>query len=1011
LSNLIGVQKRQQQRNRHQNNVLKKAKELSEKYFPSRTTFPSSENFDSTWLKLTENLAEVFKSQIDFKRAFNHCISLIKEKQVDIAIPSFLVTQRAEIPIYTQKLMQDGLAFNWLYTHWFDNLSNNGQSNNISDAYRAIIMSFICHSSCLNHHLLSAISNQLNTSLDISTINNLPFINLEINENGFNTNVVNQDKKTTQITCYLSPITISCISHFLALKKVPLNTLWQAPSENKNIHALIIQDYVGPIPLPNTLNKLVKSAVSLITFFPDVRISQSILEYAMGRNKAYCLPKENLARLATCAIKEHPKLHFYNPLRQIKSKARLRLQPTLPLSNFYQTLAGELKENAKKKLTSESLAKKLKNVVNENQLSTAQEVLIKWFIHKLDTCKPSTIRTYHSTISRKWLYQTEGLNFEQAEEQDFQDLYAELIELTHYQKQKTKLTARLSDFHAFAVQEFDFPLLLESISNDSQHKSHTNAGFVDETLFKALLDAADQIIDLDFNNKLVIKSILIISYRCGLRISEIIKLRLIDIENSQEGWLKVRENKFGNNKSPSSLRKVPLYISLLDHEKKIVTASLNLTRQDNINGAENRLVFTIGQDKNQPIDKFLISNFTSTALRAISGLEHLVFHHLRHSAVSRLQLMFELGAKESVNYPEIVPYSAGQINKITDTIAAKTLRNKYYAIAAFDGHSSPETCFNHYFHFCDLILYCNLLKMRLNLTQKQLVNLGLGSRRHLRQFAQSKNKDECWRIDSFLDYTIKKLKITPIKSPETKNTKESLANQSKSPRPKSIINIETCYSIVAQIERGIDPIELAFKYHIDSKTIDKWHSNAIAFMSIKTRYGSPRLQTKCSAHSLLPSKPNATAELAWLDSVIIKVKHEFPNNRQEILWAIDYALHNKSISKSGIYFSKAEDLARFVDIFSFAISKSKWRVLTLSMKHSTQKEHWINAYKGIQALTSKSSSGNGRTGKGAIWLELRHSDEKEIIAHGKQKKHSSSALIFLFHMMGIMMIKNRESLT
>lgn len=1008
MSKLIGKEARQQQRNRHQNNVLKKAKELSEKYFPSGATFPSSENFDSTWLKLTENLAEVFKSQIDFKRAFNHCIALIKEKKVDIAIPSFLVTQRAEIPIYTQKLMQDGLAFNWLYTHWFDNFSNNGQSNNISDAYRAIIMSFICHSGCLNHHLLIAISNQLNTSLDISTVNNLPFINLEMNENGFNTNVVNQDEKTTQITCYLSPITISCISHFLALKKAPQNTLWQAPSENKNIHALIIQDYVGPIPLPNTLNKLVKSAVSLITFFPNVRISQSILEYSMGRNKAYSLPKENLARLATCAIKEHPKLHFYNPLRQNKSKARLRLKPTLPLSNFYQTLAGELKENAKKKLTSESTAKKLKNVVNENQLSTAQEVLIKWFIQKLDTCKPSTIRTYHSTLSRKWLYQTEGLNLEEAEEQDFQDLYDELIELTHYQKQKTKLAARLSDFHAFAVQEFDFPLLLEPISNDSQHKSHTNAGFVDETLFKALLDAVDQIVDLDFNNKLIIKSILIISYRCGLRISEIIKLRLIDIENSQEGWLKVRENKFGNNKSPSSLRKVPLYISLLDHEKKIVTASLNLARQENINGAENRLAFTIGQDKNQPIDKFLISNFTSTALRALSGLEHLVFHHLRHSAVSRLQLMFELGAEESVNYAEIVPYSAGQINKITDTIAAKTLRNKYYAIAAFDGHSSPETCFNHYFHFCDLILYSNLLKMKLDLTQKQLVNLGLGSRRNLRQLAQSKNTDDCWSIDGFLEHTLKKLKTTPIKSPKAK---KNLAIQTEFSTPKPIINIETCYNILNQIERGIDPIELAFKYHIDSNTIDKWRSNAKTLMSVKTRYDTPRLQSKRSFQSLLPSKPNATAELKWLDSIITKVRQEYPINRQEIQWALDYALHNKSNSKSGIYFSKPEDLARFVDTFSFAISKSKWRVLTLSMKHSTQKEHWINAYKGIQALTSKSSSGNGRTGKGAIWLELRHSDEKEIIAHGKQKKHSSSALIFLFHMMGIMMIKSRESLT
>ncbi|MCW3172899.1 tyrosine-type recombinase/integrase [Shewanella subflava] len=1004
MSKLIGKEARQQRRNRHQNNVLKKAKERSEKYFPSGANLPPSENIESIWLELTEDLTKIFRSQVDFKRAFNHCIALIKEKQSEINIPSYLITQKAESSIYTQTFIQDGLAFTWHYTHWFDNLSNNRKSNNIVDAYRDIIMSFICHSGCLNHHLLKALSNQLNGTLDISTINNLPFINLEIDEGGFNTNVVNSDKHSTQITCYLSPITISCISHYLTLKKVNKNALWQAPCENKNIHALIVENYVGPIPLANTLKKLAKSAANLISQTPNVRISQAIIEYSMGNNKAYSLPNNNLARLATCPTKQPLKLHFFTPLRQNKRKSKQRLTPNLPLSNFYQTLTEELKENAKKKLTSQSLSKRLENFVSGYDLSTEQEVLIKWFIDKLKTCKPSTIRTYHSTLSRKWLYQTEGINLEDAEEQDFQDLYNELIELTYYQKQKTKLAARLSDFHAFAVQEYDFPLLLEPISNDSQHKSHTNAGFVDETLFKALLDAADQIIDLDFKNKLVIKSILIISYRCGLRISETLKLRFIDIENSQEGWLKVRENKFGNNKSSSSLRKVPLYILLLEHEIKIVTASLNMSRQDNINGTENRLAFTIGQDKNQPIDRFLISNFTSTALRAISGLEHLVFHHLRHSAVSRLQFMFELGAEDCANYSEIVPYTAKQIDKITYIITGKTLRNKYYAIAAFDGHSSPETCFNHYFHFCDLILYCNLLKMRLDLTQKQLVNLGLGSRRHLRQFAQSKNKNECWRIDSFLDYTTKKLKITPIQAPDTKAPLSVSSESPKSP-PKPIINIETCYSILAQIERGIDPIELAFKYHIEPNIIDKWCSNAKALMSIKTRYGSSRLQTKRSNQSLLPSKPNAKTELAWLDTIITKVRHEFPNNRQEILWGLDYALNNKSYSKSGIYFSSPDDLARFVDAFSFAISKNKWRVLTLSMKHSIQKKCWQNAYKDIQVVTSKSSSSKGRTGNGAVWLELRHSDEKDIIAHGKQKKHSSSSIIFLFHMMGIMMKK------
>ena len=143
MSKCIGKDARQQQRNRHQNNVLKKAKELSEKYFPSGANLPPLENIESSWLELTEDLTKVFRSQVDFKRAFNHCIALIKEKQSEINIPSYLITQKAESSIYTQTLIQDGFAFTLHYTHWFDNLSNNGKSNNIADAYRDIIMSFI----------------------------------------------------------------------------------------------------------------------------------------------------------------------------------------------------------------------------------------------------------------------------------------------------------------------------------------------------------------------------------------------------------------------------------------------------------------------------------------------------------------------------------------------------------------------------------------------------------------------------------------------------------------------------------------------------------------------------------------------------------------------------------------------------------------------------------------------------------------------------------------------------
>ncbi|WP_076543069.1 site-specific integrase [Shewanella sp. UCD-KL21] len=1004
MSKSIGVEKRNKDRERHRRNLKIKADKLVEKHFPSGAAFPPLQDFNLTWGRLIEDLPTVFTSIRDLKSGFNRCNSVVTKRaepnNINLTMPSFMVTQKAEKTIHSQALIQDGLVFQKLYNRWFTELSLNGHCDSIAKAYRSIIFSFICHSGCLNHHLIRALSAQLNTQLNISTIDNLPFISLIIDEHGYHTNVTTEECKTTEMIWYLSPITISCIKHFLQLKQHNPNIHWQAPLDNKTIHALLIDEYEDKELLPTNLKRLVKSAISIIQFLPNVRINQAMLEYAMGRNKAYSLPKDNLARLVTTPIVTNPKLNFYSPVRSIEPKGLRDTIPTLPCSKFFQILSQTLKETGNKKLTSKSLKQHLNTLESTLEISIAQEVLLKWYIHKLKTCKPSTIRTYHSTLSRKWLYTTESIDLTDADEQDFQDLYNELIELTKGLATKTQLACRLSDFHAFSVQNFGFPLLLEPINKGSKYKHHTNAGFVDETLFKALLDTVDGISDLDFKNKATIKSILIISYRCGLRISEAIKLRLKDIESSPEHWIEIRSNNFSDNKSTSSLRKVPFYALLLEHEKEIIDESLKIARQEQSTAPDTCLAFTIGQDINKPIDKFLLSNFTKTALRQLSGIDNLVFHHLRHSAISRLQLIFELN-EDSAKHPEIVPYSTQQIHKIINVLAGKTQRNKYYAIAAFDGHSSPETCFNHYFHFCDLVLYSNLLSMKLKATKKQLLNLNLGSRRNLSNQAKLRGMDYHWTVSSFLDFTVKKINIIPIQAPKPKQlTTIKLEPKSKS---KLIANIDTCYLILKQIEQGLDPIELAFKYHIESSDIQKWHKNAIKLMAITTNYDNPRLQTQSTAYRFLPSKPKSASELKWLSSIITKVRQQFPNDKHNIKWALDYGLNNKNSSKSGIYFSTPKELEHFIEAFSFAIPKSKWRIQTISINQSPMRQLWESAYRGIQTQTSKLSSHKGRQGHGAVWLELRHSDEKKIMKARKQKKYSSNTVIFLIHMMGIMM--------
>lgn len=79
------------------------------------------------------------------------------------------------------------------------------------------------------------------------------------------------------------------------------------------------------------------------------------------------------------------------------------------------------------------------------------------------------------------------------------------------------------------------------------------------------------------------------------------------------------------------------------------------------------------------------------------------------------------------------------------------------------------------------------------------------------------------------------------------------------------------------------------------------------------------------------------------------------------------------------------------------------------MEHASHKTLWQNAYKGIQSIVHKKSSSIGKEGRGAVRLELRHSNEKEMMERRNQRKYSSNSLVYLLHMAGIMMMNQNST--
>ncbi|WP_133405866.1 tyrosine-type recombinase/integrase [Parashewanella tropica] len=1004
MSNNIGVKQREHNRNRHKKRIKSLAEQILNRFFPLASMLPEKDIFHINWNELIKELSHSFRSSRDIKLGFNHCVSLITkridEQQSDIEPPTYWISQKADTSIRSQSWVSQATAFQKLYHSWMEELSTLKSSKNMNRNCRSIVLSLICHSGCCDPKLITAFCKKLNDQLNIKHINNMPFVELTINAPGYNSNVTQDKEVLTIYNCFLSPLTLGFINKWLALKSQPENSASIAPETSKGITALIKGcDTKVQLNLASNLKGLCASALRIIERLPDVTVNQAMLEYATGTNKSYSLPSQNLSRLKTTPIKHnYSPITFHTPFAHVKFDKE-KTRSLLPSKSFFNDLTTALRENGVKKLSARQLTKSLEDLQSQLTLSTAQEILLRWLIMKSKTCKPSSIRTYHSTLSRKWLYFSEKYQLEDIDNEDLLDLYQTLINNTVRRKQKDLLSDRLNDFHSFAVREFNLPLLNEPIHMGKQEKSHTSAGFVDETLFRGLLNTINNIIDLDNQEKLIIQAVLIISYRCGLRIGEVTKLRLRDIETSATGWLEIRENQYGNNKSNAALRKVPLFPLLLELEKNIVRQVLHNTRAANINRTDSALAFGIGVNKDELIDKTHLSRFTSTTLRELSGLEHFVFHHLRHSAISRLQLMIELDNPQEL-LPEAVPYSKTEIDRIIHLIIGGTIRNQYYAIAAFNGHGSPEVCFSHYFHFCDIILGHQLSKMKLTATQKQIKLMGLGSRRGIRQLLLSQSDNQTVSIKLFLPYLIQRLKIQDITQtsalPHNHSSGEIKLNNTK----QKTVSISTCYAVLQHIHHGIEPTEVCHKFQIEQETVQKWYANAMALRQLMTKYKKPRL--RFVEGSFLPAKPTEKNESKWLSKLISKSRVQFSEDRENIIQAIKYCLDNTSSSRSGVYFNSPEDLSQFISAFSFAIPKSKWRIVTLLLEHSPQKKQWSSAFSGIDTVVGKIASPKGRKGRGAVRLELKHSNEKHMIKK-HQQKYSSSALLYFIHMVSIMM--------
>lgn len=743
----------------------------------------------------------------------------------------------------------------------------------------------------------------------------------------------------------------------------------------------------------------------------NIELPQVLVEFALGRQKSASLPNEYWLRLfksttGSCHINNFAKFEQWYGLKltgiSTKFSPRSPRQGNRYLLNQIKEI---LKKDTAKNQGKSHVVRKLKELANAS-LRPNEEILLQWLLHHLTYVKNkvSTAGRYFGAIGGAWLAATADIDLYSLSSDDFIELYQEVLNRTNSQREQHYKACRFENLHTFAQQNFDLPPLCQPLSEGSDIIPHVSAAIVDETLFLALLRQIDCLEDLNFAAKRMLKCFLIIAYRTGLRPGEVAKLRLKDIEPSSVGWLFVRESRHGHNKTESALRKVPLFPLLTDHEKTLVGDHLRERLLTCHNNYAELLIHSEGNPF-EVVNTRQISGMVKEMLSQLSGGIYYRLYHLRHTALSRMQL---LAHDDLIELPEVaqamLPYTPTQRKIINKLIFGEgRLRDRYFALAVFAGHSTPDTTLRSYLHFTDLLLGSHLAVNAQEISAST-ARMVLGVRPHRYKKMRKSGTITPERLLPFF-----RKRLLPFISP-VNSIRQITASQNNVVEKSS--HYIQALAVLNRIERDHDYQEVAAHYRLPTELIERWRNTALALRSLKTPRGIRRLFSTRRASALLPAEPTSIYDRKDIQSALntcskIKGSRE---GKIELRWAIQYCLTHSTSSHTWLYFDNADEFQRFMRLVSQLFPWQRWH-LRLRSQYGQPTTRWRpHHHLEITHYTLKKA---GEYPDGVGLLFLRHANEQQYIKSrggAKISQYCSPALQTLFHRLAIILF-NAEKIS
>ncbi|WP_201566956.1 site-specific integrase [Psychrobacter immobilis] len=258
---------------------------------------------------------------------------------------------------------------------------------------------------------------------------------------------------------------------------------------------------------------------------------------------------------------------------------------------------------------------------------------------------------------------------------------------------------RLRAFHDYQRGHHDAPYVYFPWGNNRQV---VKANMISPHIYNAMKEYLNSS-TLELEQKRICLVILGVAYRTGMRINELIGIKVKDISDIYTDYynqkvespkILLRPNRYRKLKSDSAKRTIPIdcllktdelsqFIKLYDHQKRLRRCYL----------------FSQGSG-DQPLPHVFFSNLMKVMWDRLLSDHDFTFHSLRHTAISQLTVVLSGSPLAQV----MTDYDVEHCDAIVKGILANNkVQGGWFGLATFAGHLTPETTFEHYIHTAYLL--------------------------------------------------------------------------------------------------------------------------------------------------------------------------------------------------------------------------------------------------------------------------------------------------------------------